>query len=234
MADEKDFIEEAKQVFSSLSLETVPVDPDLKRIDAEGGSIELDVYTAEKIEKVVFCTITIHANSVSEKSVLVWPAEGYDLPIAWCNQTGMSGMNIPIFDFVPTMDLVMWPQYAEKYMTVLNDARKNSVEVFKDTITDKAFDMPSRVAHVLSPYKLIMMVSDEGAQYIPEVMSVYGNAYMGCWEKAEPLQAGEERDFCIRKKEAVRKLMKENDPGYPFMVDVFGEEKTNKVFDHVF
>ena len=53
-------------------------------------------------------------------------------------------------------------------------------------------------------------------------------------KRAEPLTAGEELDFCKRKKEATRKLMKENDPGYPFMVNVFGEEKTRKVFDIVF
>ena len=53
-------------------------------------------------------------------------------------------------------------------------------------------------------------------------------------KRAEPLTAGEELDFCKRKKEATRKLMKENDPGYPFMVNIFGEEKTHKVFDIVF
>ena len=38
----------------------------------------------------------------------------------------------------------------------------------------------------------------------------------------------------LKKKAATRTLMKANDPGYPFMVSVFGEEKTKSVFDSVF
>jgi len=48
------------------------------------------------------------------------------------------------------------------------------------------------------------------------------------------LNDGPEKQFYLRKKAAARKLMKANDPGYPFMVNVFGEENTREVFDSVF
>jgi hypothetical protein len=234
MEEKKEFIQEAKKSLGKLSPEEVTIDPELKRIEVEGGSIDLEVCKAEKVEKIVFCTIKIHATSVSEKSVIVWPADTFDLPVLWCNATQMPGMNIPLFDFLPMMDIVLWPGYAHKYMTVLNDARQKALDIFGDTVTDKAFDLPSPVAHALSPYRLLVMLTDEGAGHIPEVASEYIQTYIKCWEKAEPLTASEELDFCKRKKEATRKLMKENDPGYPFMVNVFGEDKTRKVFDIVF
>jgi hypothetical protein len=42
------------------------------------------------------------------------------------------------------------------------------------------------------------------------------------------------KEHSIRKKMAARALMKANDPGYPFMIDVFGEERTRRVFNIVF
>ncbi len=48
------------------------------------------------------------------------------------------------------------------------------------------------------------------------------------------LNDGPEKQFYLtKKKAATRTLMKANDPGYPFMVSVFGEEK-QMVFDSVF
>jgi ribosomal protein S6 len=44
----------------------------------------------------------------------------------------------------------------------------------------------------------------------------------------------EERAFAMRKREAARRIMKENDPGYYFMVNIFGQETTTKVFDFIF
>ena len=51
---------------------------------------------------------------------------------------------------------------------------------------------------------------------------------------AVPIANKKVKEHSIRKKMAARALMKANDPGYPFMIDVFGEERTRKVFDIVF
>ena len=48
------------------------------------------------------------------------------------------------------------------------------------------------------------------------------------------LKDGPEKEYYLKKKAASRKLMKANDPGYPFMVSVFGEKNTKDVFDSVF
>jgi len=59
-------------------------------------------------------------------------------------------------------------------------------------------------------------------------------AYIKHWQQAEQITEDKKREFYLKKKEATRKLLKGNDPGYPIMVGIFGEEKTSKVFDFVF
>ncbi len=78
------------------------------------------------------------------------------------------------------------------------------------------------------------IISDEGISRLPEVMHEYIQAYMKLWQDAKPIAEKPEGDFYLRKKEATRALMKRNDPGFPIMASIFGEEKTRKVFDLVF
>jgi hypothetical protein len=113
MDGKSDFIEGAKKSLAPVLVQEVDIDEGVKRIEVEGGSIDLDVFRAKKVEKAVFSTIRIHAQSVAEQSVLVWPEDTYDLPIFWCNLSQMPNMNMAIFDFLPLMDVVVWPQYAD-------------------------------------------------------------------------------------------------------------------------
>jgi hypothetical protein len=69
---------------------------------------------------------------------------------------------------------------------------------------------------------------------VPKVVEEYINAYIEMSNNAVPVADEKVKEHSIRKKMAVRALMKANDPGYPFMIDVFGEERTCRVFDIVF
>ena len=51
MEEKKEFIQEAKKFLGKLSLEEVAINQQLKRTEVEGGSIDLEVCKAEKIEK---------------------------------------------------------------------------------------------------------------------------------------------------------------------------------------
>lgn len=234
METTKDFIGAAQESLAKLTLKEITLPGDLKRIASEGGSVDLSVFKADKIEKIVFSIINIGSASVSEESVIVWPADTHNLPILWLNLTQMPGMNILIFDLIPLMDIVVWPGYGEYYMAPLSEVRSKVVDRFKNTITDKAFELHSLVAYALSPYKLLLMLTDEGVAMVPQAVSDYVTTYRECWSKSEALVPGEAHDFYLRKKKATRKLMRENDPGYPFMINIFGESNTKKVFDTVF
>ena len=230
-----DFIKEAKQSLKQLPLTNIAFDQDLQHIDVEGGTIDLELFGCEKIEKVVLSAIKVHESGVTDETVIIWPDNAYNFPALWCTLTVIpSVMNVPIIDFVPMMDFVVWPAYAEKYVQGIKDLKLKALEIFGETILDKAVDLPSLSVYTFSPYNLVAKISDEGISRLPEVMKEYIQAYVKLWQEAEQVVKKPEHDFYLKKKEATRLLMKGNDPGFPIMAGIFGEERTRKVFDLVF
>ncbi len=230
-----DIIDLAKQRFKSLGLTEIPIDPDLRKINVDGGQITIDLFSSEKIEKMIFSSIELYETGVVESTVMAWPSDDYCFPALWCNLTIVPEvMNIPICDFVPLMDMVVWPEYRETYITDLAETKLSALEILGDTVMDKAVDVPSASVCAFSPYKLVATVSDDGVKLIPEMMVGYFDSYLAMVERDRPIAVAADREFYLKKKRATRELMKQNDPGYPFMIDVFGEEITEKVFDIIF
>ena len=141
---------------------------------------------------------------------------------------------MPVFDFIPMMDIITWPDYAARYVEGIHDLKADALEVLGETVLHKAVDLPSRTVYALSPYKLIPVVSQEGIDLVPRVAGDYIAAYLKLAQAAGPVTSSAELEFYLHRKQQLRTLMKANDPGYPFMVDVFGEEMTHRVFDEVF
>ena len=235
IANKMDFIKEAHQLLKQLPLENITIGRELQHIEAAGGTIDLELFRCGKIEKVVLSGIKVHESGVTDETVIIWPGASYNFPALWCTLTIIpSVMNVPIIDFVPLMDFVVWPEYAEQYIRGIKDLKLKALEIFGDTIIDKALDLPSLSVYTFSPYNLVVNISDEGISRLPEVMREYIQAYIKLWQEAKPVAEKPEGEFCRRKKEATRMLMKKNDPGFPIMSSIFGEEKTRQVFDLVF
>ncbi len=94
--------------------------------------------------------------------------------------------------------------------------------------------LPSKTIYTLSPYSLIANIKEEGIPLVPQITDAYIKAYIKLWQKAGPVEKAADLEHYAKKRAATRTLMKGNDPGYPFMIDAFGEEKTHKVFDIIF
>jgi hypothetical protein len=235
MAEKKDFVEEAKKSLRALPLQPLALDHKLQHVKAEGGAVDIELYKADKFEKIVLCTINIYETSVVEASLLAWPDEKHNFPILWCNLTVVpSVMNVPIFDFVPMMDSVLWPDYADTHIEGVSELKANALELLGDTVINKDVVLPSKTIYTLSPYSLIANITEAGLPIIPQITDAYIQAYIKLWEKARPVEKAAELEHYAKKRAATRSLMKGNDPGYPFMIDIFGEEMTHKVFDTVF
>ena len=130
MANQSSFIAEAKHGLAAFTLQPLPLDQSLGLIEAKGGSIRLECYTADKFEKIVLCTIEIEATSLVEASVLAWPEAGYDLPILWCNLTRVPQvMNVAVFDFLPVMDPVLQPEQTAASIEGLRTLKASSRRV---------------------------------------------------------------------------------------------------------
>jgi hypothetical protein len=169
MANQSPFIAEAKQVLAAFTLQPLPLDQSLGLIEAKGGSIRLECYTADKFEKIVLCTIEIEATSLVEASVLAWPEAGYDLPILWCNLTRVPQvMNVAVFDFLPVMDPVLQPEQTAASIEGLRTLKANALTLFGDTIIDKAVMLPSRAVYALSPYITVVNLSEAGLVLISQ------------------------------------------------------------------
>ena len=235
MANQSSFIAEAKQALAAFTLQPLPLDQSLGLIETKGGSIRLECYTADKFEKIVLCTIEIEATSLVEASVLAWPEAGYDLPILWCNLTRVPlVMNVAVFAFLPIMDPVLQPEQTATSIEGLRTLKANTLTLFGDTIIDKAVMLPSRAVYALSPYITVVNLSEAGLVHLPAVLGNYLRAYHDLWKQASVVEDPIDRDHRTRRLAAIRTLMKANDPGFPFMVDVFGQDATCRVFDAVF
>ena len=228
------FLEEVKKGFAGLALKEVALESSLRHIEVKGGRSRLEVFKSENIAKAVFSAIDIDSMQVCEQSVILWPADHCDLPVFWCNLTQMPGMSIHIFDLVPAMDIVLQPQYGRHYLMVLQELRAKAEELLGGEITEKNFALTSPVSWALSPYRILFKLTDAGSARLAPVLQAYCAAYSNFCHNAAPVSDSAEREFVTRRREAVRRLMKENDPGYPLMVNLFGAEQTAQVFDIVF
>jgi len=230
-----DLAGEAKKNMSAIPMQPVEIDPQLRRIVAAGGTIDLEIFTAEKIQKIVFCTINMFDTGVLESTVMVWPDDNHNLPLLWCNLTIVPEvMNVPVFDFIPMMDFVVWPEYAEQYVACIQDLRDTALDILGDTVINSAVNLPSLSVYTLSPYKLVATITQEGIARVPQASAGYIEKYVELWQQARLIEGAEDKAYYLRKKAATSILMKANDPGYAFMIDVFGEEKTHEVFEQVF
>jgi len=229
------FVQETKKAFSNLALTPLEIDEQVRAIRMPGGSVTLEAFKAAKFEKIVFCTITIAESGVVESTAMAWPDDDHAFPLLWCNLTIVPEvMNVPVFDFIPMMDIIHWPEYATRYVEGISDLKVDALEALGDTVIQKAVDLPSRTVYALSPYKCIPMITEEGIAIVPRIAAQYIAAYLKLAQAAAPVIDSAERAFYLNRKKELRTLMKANDPGYPFMVDVFGPELTHQVFDAVF
>ena len=87
MAEEIRFCRSGKKSFKALPLQALALDPQLQHIKAEGGAVDIELYKADKFEKIVLCTIKIYEISMVEATVLAWPDDKHNFPVLWCNLT---------------------------------------------------------------------------------------------------------------------------------------------------
>jgi len=230
-----DFIGTMKEHLGVLMDEQVAIDPSLSSIETDGGEVYTEIYQAEKIKRVVFNSIHIIERGVYEESVFVYPADGYDFPVLWItlNRDTKYNMILLIADFIPLQDILMKPDYAEKYLEPLNEARANVLDILEGATT--SLEVPFKTAYAFSPYKTVIVIAEYAMGNLSDVLNEYCETYIAGVEGAEMLEEGSaDREYAAERVNAFLALLKANDPGYDVMVDAFGQETTDAVFDIVF
>jgi len=232
---EIDFIGTMKEQLAVLMDEQVAIDPSLSSIETDGGEVYTEIYQAEKIKRVVFNSIHIIERGVYEESVFVYPADGYDFPVLWItlNRDTKYNMILLIADFIPLQDILMKPDYAEKYLEPLKEARTNVLDILGGAAT--SLETPFKTAYSFSPNKTVIVIAPYAMGNLSDVLNEYCETYIAGVDVAEMLEEGSaDREYAAERMDAFLALLKANDPGYDVMIDAFGQETTDAVFDIVF
>ena len=68
---EIDLIAGARSRFASLGLVQTEIPSDLKKVEVDGGKIALEVFSSQKVEKLIFSSIELFESGVVESTVMV-------------------------------------------------------------------------------------------------------------------------------------------------------------------
>jgi len=221
-----------KESLKDLDLKMVPLEKGMDRIEVEKGSCTIEIYSADRLERIIFSLIEIKGTA-REGTLFIWPEPKYHLPLFWCNLTQMTTHSFFILDYLPLLDPVVWPEYFEHCLKGFSTMRPKVLDIMKEFILDKDPTLPSAIAILLSSFKITISLKAEGIGKVLTLIQEGISSYLEMAKKALPVSE-EERVFLLKKRENVRKQMKNNDPGYPFMVNTFGEKITKKIFDTIF
>lgn len=231
------FIDDMKEHLAVYMDEKVELDPSFSRVDTEGGTIDIDIYRSEKIERLVFSSIHIEETGAYDESVFIYPREGYDFPVLWANLSRFPsfGFNLLIVDFIPLQDIVINPNYGTEYLESLKETKTKVLdELLKGAVLDKAVDVRSLAVYALSPYKTTIMLASHGLGNLSDALKEYCETYILNVELSEMLEDQTDKEYAATKLDSFLTLLKENDPGYEYMINAFGQEITDGVFDIIF
>jgi len=236
-----DFFGDMEAQLTEFMVEELAVDPAVGNVVTDGGEVTVQWYRADKIDRVVFSSIHIKETGVYEESVFVYPEEGYEFPVLWTNLTQMSGMYILVVDFIPLQDIVMKKDYGQRYLAPLKTAKDNvlgtydSPGILEGGVLDEVSFENYCSIYVFSPYKTIIMVAPNAIDRLADVLHEYCAAYISLVNESEMLEVGSaDREYAADRLDAMLNLLQECDPGYKYMVEAFGQETTDGIFDVVF
>ncbi len=109
-------------------------------------------------------------------------------------------------------------------------------DILKRTVRDKAVEFSSLAVYAYSPYKMVVRVSKRGALKIADIVDAYGKTFIDFATRRPPnLKRVRLAPMQPEKLAALRKLMRENDPGYKYMLRRFlAKDKTEEIMDVLF
>jgi hypothetical protein len=221
-----------KEALKGTKLIKIPLEKGMDRIEVEKGSSTIEIHRAERLERIILSSIDIKG-AAREQTLFIWPEPKYYLPLFWCNLTRIDNRSFFILDYLPLLDPVVWPEYFEQCLKGFSTLRPKLLDVMKEFILDKDPTLPAPIAILLSPFKITISIKAEGDVKLYEIIQTGICSYLEMAKKALPVSE-EEKVFLLKKRENVKRQMRSNDPGYPFMVNTFGEELTKKIFDTIF
>jgi len=180
------------------------------------------LYAARKLEKIVHA-VQSYKDKLMVYGTIIWPDDTHALPIYSAFWAESAKGSFFLLDYYPIADCICDIPYMEKYLEPLEDIFNKGIEYYPNQGTGRN---PNWYRALLSPYAIaadIFPGTKEDQNRILELMTGYLNVYHSLWEKDEPRDP-EYMKHLIARREAMRKNLREKDPGGFMMEKAVGEE----------
>ena len=198
---------------------------DISRLwDIKGGGITWSykyLYAVPKLEKIVF-SVQSYRDKLMTYTTLAWPDDQHALPVYSSFWAESAKGSYFIVDLYPTADCICDMPYFEHYLEPLEDFYNRSVEDFpekpkRDLSWFRTFSSPFDI-------RLDLHSSTEDSQEkLLRLTTDYFEHYHSLWQKDEPRDSAYMHRLNERK-QAIRKIMAERDPGGSMLVSALGDE----------
>ncbi len=210
--------------FGGTKMETYKGEDVTRLWDMKGGGIFWSykyLYAVPKLEKLLF-SVQSYRDKLLTYTTIAWPDDEHALPIYSSFWAESAKGSFFIVDLYPTADCVCDIPYMETYLDPLEDIYDRSVE-----------DYPNKPKRDLSwfrtfssPYDIRLDLPESTRQSREKLLKLttdYFECYYDLWKKDEPRDAGYMQKLNHRK-QAIRTIMTERDPGGAMLESALGTE----------
>jgi hypothetical protein len=180
------------------------------------------LYAVPKLEKIVFGVQSFRDKLLSY-TTMIWPDDEHALPIYsfyWAESRRGSYF---LLDFYPAADCIVDLPYMQKYLEPLEDIYAKGVRYFPQEVPGRTMNW-FRALH--SPYLVIGDFgpsTQETQSRVLELATGYLEIYFKLWEDDRPRDATYMKPL-ISRREAIRNIFREQDPGSLAMIHAVGDE----------
>lgn len=184
-------------------------------------------YSAPKIRKVHLGGVAVRppAPKMQVSTCGIHPDFNYDIPrfaLEWLERKDATML---IVDLHPARDIVLYPDYVEKYLEPLYLLRNKSLEIpgtSRETSITTVRDYPLAVQY--SRYSVHGDYPLEQTEKAWDLALKYLDVWLEAWKKAQPITHPEEKKHLQKRLEMMSEAYRRLDPGARFWIRIGGEK----------
>jgi len=179
------------------------------------------LYKAPKLEKFTFAVHNFK-DMLMSYGVLIWPDDNHALPTFSSYWAESAKGSYFIIDFYPPVDCILDTDYMKQYLAPLEDLYEKGADLFPDRFGRS----PDWFRALVSPYCLtadFAPSTKKTRETIMEITLGYLAVYFDMWEKDKPRDP-EYMEPLIKRRNAIKAVFIENDPGVKMMEVAVGHE----------
>ncbi|MCX5901724.1 MAG: hypothetical protein NTX06_13515 [Proteobacteria bacterium] len=185
---------------------------------------------SDKIEKITYGELH-YMGRVKYCALNFTCSDDYDLPVMACEFDESAPRLSITLDFMPLVDIAVYPEYREKYLVPLGNLwrKYRSIPGFtKDgrCLVQRRYAPWPWARATLSPYPIDGRVEEpEDRISVLDAVVDYARVWLEMMKKAEPIRDPVYKQEMLTRKRALQKYYRDLDPGGEVLKKLFGEEK---------